>query len=84
MKSKELACIVWMLFWFTIFERRNMNNYHCQGKKQRFCVQDVDLLCPSCLLKEIPAQRMLEELISRKLVMVQKDSHTHKIQGYYI
>ena len=35
-------------------------------------------------LKNWPSQRLLEELISRKLVMVQQDSHTRKIQGYYL
>lgn len=57
-----------------------MSNYNCK----RFCGRSFDFICQTCLLKETSAQKIMEELISRKLVMVQRSSHTGKIEGYYI
>jgi hypothetical protein len=57
-----------------------MNQYYCKN----FCGGSSDFICQNCLLKEISSRKLLNELINRKLVMVQKDRDTGKISGYFI
>ena len=59
-----------------------MSNYYCK----KGCWQSADLICQNCLLKEIPASKMIEELISRKLAIVQEsvEEGKRKVQGYYL
>ena len=38
-----------------------MGNYHCK----KFCGRDADLICQTCLLKEISDERLVEELLGR-------------------
>jgi hypothetical protein len=50
--------------------------YNCKN----FCGNSAVLICPKYLWKEISNQRLLEELISRNLVVFQKDGES----GYFI
>ena len=54
--------------------------YNCK----KFCGRDADLICQTCLLKEISSRQILEELIKRDLVQILKTAGSGKIESYLI
>ena len=51
---------------------------------RKFCGADDSGLCKDCLLAELPARKLVQELIRRNLVMVNKRTGTDRIESYFI